>query len=87
LLYLALAGSVIAFVLYFWLLQRVSMKAMSTLVFLFPVIALIADAIGERNQRIGWREMVAVVVILGGMGIGYWGVRNRAAAPAPAAAT
>lgn len=87
LLYLALAGSVIAFVLYFWLLQRVSMKAMSTLVFLFPVIALIADAIGERNQRIGWREMVAVVVILGGMGIGYWGVRNRAAVPAPAAAT
>ena len=78
LLYLALAGSVVAFVLYFWLLQRVSMKAMSSLVFLFPVIALLADAIGEHSQRIGGRELVAVAVILGGMGIGYWGVRRRA---------
>ena len=77
LLYLALAGSVVAFVLYFWLLQRVSMKAMSTLVFLFPVIALIADAIGEHSQPIGGRELIAVAVILGGMGIGYWGVRRR----------
>ncbi len=77
LLYLALAGSVVAFVLYFWLLQRVSMKAMSTLVFLFPVIALVADAIGEHSQQIGGRELAAVAVILAGMGIGYWGVRRR----------
>ncbi len=53
------------------------MKAMSTLVFLFPVIALIADAIGEHSQPIGGRELIAVAVILGGMGIGYWGVRRR----------
>jgi drug/metabolite transporter (DMT)-like permease len=80
LLYLAIAGSVIAFVLYFWLLQRVSMKAMSALVFLFPIIALVADAIGEQRSVFTMREFVAVVVILLGMTIGYLGIRQRALA-------
>jgi drug/metabolite transporter (DMT)-like permease len=82
LFYLAIAGSVIAFVLYFWLLSRVSMKVMSIMVFVFPVIALVADAVWEPNGRLRLHELVAVIVILAGMAIGWHGMKQREAAAA-----
>ncbi|HUS69021.1 MAG TPA: DMT family transporter, partial [Kofleriaceae bacterium] len=48
LLYLAVLGSVVTFVCYFYLLQRVTLMTASTLVLIQPVIALLVDAAWER---------------------------------------
>ena len=69
LLYLALVGSVVAFLSYFWLLDQTSMLLTSTLVFVYPLVALVADALFERDRamRLGARSYLGVAIILGGL--------------------
>lgn len=43
--YLAVIGSAVAFLVYFWLLGRTSLSVASTLVFVFPLVALATDAL------------------------------------------
>ena len=49
LLYLAVVGSVTVFLLYFWLLDRTSLQVTSTLVFTYPLVAIVTDALFERE--------------------------------------
>lgn len=67
LLYLAVFGSVIAFLCYFWLLGKTSLLVTSTLVFVFPLIALITDALFENDVRLGPRAYLGVAITLGGL--------------------
>jgi len=67
LLYLAIVGSVIAFVSYFYLLQRVSLMTATTLVFLQPLIALCADALWEEQIRILPRTYAGAALTLCGV--------------------
>ena len=75
LLYLAVVGTVVAFVVYFWLLRRVSVMTTSTLVFVFPLIALAVDAAFERELQLEPRAYVGVALTLCGLAIS---VRGRA---------
>ena len=38
-------GTVVAFVVYFWMLRRTTLLVTSTLVFVFPLVALVTDAL------------------------------------------
>ena len=83
--YLALIGTAVAFAGYFYLLPRVSLMTLSTLVFVQPLIALVVDALFER-QRIPARAYVGVAAILTGMAVNLGGAiissaRARRAAP------
>lgn len=69
LLYLAVVGSVIAFGTYFWLLQRISLMAISTLVFVIPLVSLAVDAAWEREIRLGARTYVGAAIILAGLAL------------------
>jgi drug/metabolite transporter (DMT)-like permease len=69
LLYLAVVGSVFAFLLYFWLLNRTSLIVTSTLVFVFPLVALLTDALFEREIALGPRAYIGAAVTLGGLGV------------------
>lgn len=69
LLYLAVFGSVIAFGTYFWLLRRLSLMAVSTLVFVLPLISLAVDALWEREVRLGARAYAGVAVTLAGLAV------------------
>lgn len=69
LVYLAVVGSVVAFLLYFWLLDRTSLIVTSTLVFVFPLVALVADALFEREIVLGPRAYVGVAITLGGLAV------------------
>jgi putative membrane protein PagO len=82
LLYLALVGTVGAFLLYFWLLDKTNLQVTSTLVFVFPLIALVTDALFEHELRLGARGYLGAAITLGGLAVSL----RRRSAPVPAAA-
>lgn len=69
LLYLAIVGSVIAFLSYFWLLGRTGLQVTSTLVFVFPLVALVIDALFERELPLGPRAYLGAAITLCGLGV------------------
>ena len=69
LLYLALVGTVGAFGLFFWLLNKVSLQVSSTLVFVFPLIALVTDALFEREIPLTARAYAGAAITLGGLAV------------------
>jgi drug/metabolite transporter (DMT)-like permease len=69
LFYLAVIGSAVAFLLYFWLLERTSLLVTSTLVFLFPLVALITDALFEHAIPLGPRAYLGAAITLGGLAV------------------
>lgn len=68
-LYLAVIGSALAFVLYFWLLERTSLLVTSTLVFLFPLVALVTDALFEHAIPLGPRAYLGAAITLSGLAV------------------
>jgi drug/metabolite transporter (DMT)-like permease len=82
LLYLALVGSVIVFAVYFYLLKHMSLIATSMLVFIEPVLALIIDAIWERQIRLTPQAYLGAAVTLVGVGVSLLIGRRTDAAPA-----
>jgi drug/metabolite transporter (DMT)-like permease len=69
LLYLAVVGSVIAFLAYFWLIGKTTLVIASSLVFVYPLVALITDAVFERELVLGARAYVGAGVTLAGLGV------------------
>jgi drug/metabolite transporter (DMT)-like permease len=81
LLYLAIFGSVVAFALFFHLLQHMSLTAVSTLLFVEPVLALLIDAAWEREIRLGVRAYAGAALTLVGVAITLSPRRERARNP------
>lgn len=75
LLYLAVIGSVVAFLAYFWLLQRTSLLVTSTLVFVYPLVAIVTDALFE-SETLTVRGYVGAAITLGGLGVSLRRTRN-----------
>jgi drug/metabolite transporter (DMT)-like permease len=73
-LYLALVGSVVAFLLFYWLLRRMDVTKVLLISLVTPVlaVALGAAALGE---RLGARAFLGAAMILGGV---FLGVRRLA---------
>lgn len=69
LVYLALVGSVIAFLAYFWLLERTTLLVTSTLVFVYPLVAIAVDALFERELPLGPRAYVGAAITLAGLAV------------------
>jgi len=67
LLYLAVIGSVVAFLAYFWLLDRTGLQVTSTLVFVFPLVALAIDAAFEHELPLGPRAYLGAAITLCGL--------------------
>ncbi|HTE51546.1 MAG TPA: DMT family transporter [Kofleriaceae bacterium] len=85
LFYLAILGSVVTFVCYFYLLRRVSLMTASSLVLVQPVIALLVDALWEDEVRLVARSYAGAAITLAGVALGLvwkWRVGRRAAASA-----
>lgn len=79
LLYLAIVGSVVAFLAYFWLLGQTSLVVTSTLVFVFPLVALGVDALLEHDIPITARTYVGAAITLGGLAVTLGGALIAAA--------
>jgi drug/metabolite transporter (DMT)-like permease len=67
--YLAAIGSVVAFLCYFWMLDRTSLLVASTLVFVFPLVALATDALFEHEIALGPRAYVGAAITLAGLAV------------------
>ena len=83
LFYLAILGSVVTFVCYFYLLKRVSLMTVSTLVLIQPVLALLVDAVWEEEVRLVGRSYLGVALTFSGVAtaLGWkWHSARRAAA-------
>ena len=69
LFYLAIVGSVIAFLVYFWLLRATTLLLTSTLVFVYPLVALAIDAAFERAITLGPRAYIGAAITLAGLAV------------------
>ena len=67
--YLAIMGTVVAFLCYFWLLRKTSLLVTSTQVFVFPLVALITDALFERAISLGPRAYLGAAITLAGLAV------------------
>lgn len=72
LFYLAVFGSVIAFLSYFWMLQRVRVVTANSLVVVFPLVALIVDALWE-STKLGAGAYLAAALTLAGLAVSTLG--------------
>jgi drug/metabolite transporter (DMT)-like permease len=77
LVYLAVFGSVITFWAWLWLLQRLSLMVTSTLVFVLPVVALVVDALFERELRLGARAYLGIAIVFAGLAVALATRRRR----------
>jgi drug/metabolite transporter (DMT)-like permease len=80
LIYLAVFGSVVAFATWLFLLQRLSLMATGTLVFVLPVVALVVDGLWEHQLHLGARAYLGIAIVLAGLGVSLLTRRRR---PAP----
>jgi drug/metabolite transporter (DMT)-like permease len=78
LLYLTVMGSVVTFALYFFLIRRLSLSAVSTLVLIEPILALAIDTAWERQVRLGPSAYLGAALTLGGVALSLWGRRRPA---------
>jgi drug/metabolite transporter (DMT)-like permease len=67
--YLAIVGSVVAFLLYFWLLGKTSLLVTSTLVFVYPLVAILVDRMFEHALVLGPRAYLGAAITLGGLAV------------------
>jgi drug/metabolite transporter (DMT)-like permease len=74
--YLTVVGSVVAFLLYYWLIRHIEV----TRVLLIPLVTpLVAVALGFLflDERVGWGTAVGGGAILGGVGLAVWNGGRR----------
>jgi drug/metabolite transporter (DMT)-like permease len=84
LLYLAVVGSVIAFVLYYWLVLKIDVTKSMLIALVTPVVAVILGMI-VLDEEIGWRTLIGGAMIM--TGISFIVLRRSKKKPAEAALT
>lgn len=73
LLYLAVVGSVIAFLLYYWLVLQIDVTKSMLIALVTPVVAVILGMI-VLDEEIGWRTLIGGAIIM--IGISFIVVRR-----------
>ena len=84
LFYLAVVGSVIAFVLYYWLVLNIDVTKSMLIALVTPVVAVILGMI-VLDEEIGWRTLIGGAMIM--IGISFIVVRRARKKPDEAALT
>ena len=67
LLYLAVVGSVIAFLLYYWLMQNMDVTKSMLISLVTPVVAVILGML-VLDEQLSWRTLVGGAMIIAGIG-------------------
>jgi len=84
-LYLALAGSVVAYGLYTWLVNHWDLSRISFIAVVAPVVAVFLGAL-VRHERLTAAEISGALLVIVGLTLGIMSDRRPAAAAAPALA-
>lgn len=75
-LYLGMVGSATAFVLYYWLLKKLSAITLSFIIYITPIVAIIADWI-VFGETIALKTFVGMLLIFGGVALSQKGNIKR----------
>ena len=70
-LYLGVIGSAFAFVLFYWLLQRMSPITLSLIIYITPLVALVFDFV-VFEEMISFRALLGMGIIFAGIGLTHW---------------
>jgi drug/metabolite transporter (DMT)-like permease len=81
-LYLAIVGSVIAFILYYWLVQHMDVTKSMLIALVTPVFAVLLGLV-VLDERLNWRTLVGAALIISGIALIVF--RRRSATTAMAA--
>lgn len=68
LFYLAIVGSCIAFVAYYWLVKQVRVTTAALIIFIIPIVAMFLDWL-VLNESLNWRMLVGSGLVVGGVGL------------------
>ena len=68
LLYLAIVGSVIAFILYYWLVQHMDVTKSMLIALVTPVTAVVLGMI-VLGEQLDWRTLAGGVLVLSGIAL------------------
>ena len=68
LFYLAVVGSVIAFILYYWLVQNMDVTKSMMIALVTPVVAVILGMV-VLHEQLSWRTVVGGAMIMSGIGL------------------
>lgn len=74
--YLGVFGSVVALGAYFYLIKRVRLMTLATLVFFPPVIALVVDAVWEKAVALGPGSYLGIAVTLLGVAVSIFSAKR-----------
>jgi len=75
--YLAIAGSVVAFLIYFWLLKKWSATSASFVFLLTPALALLLGVLVRHEHPTGWSALGVVLILAGVLLAVSKGVENE----------
>ncbi len=81
LMYLAVVGTVIAFLMYYWLIQHMDVTKTMLISLVTPVVAVILGML-VLDEQLSWRTLVGGAMIIAG--IGFIVVRRPRTSPVPA---
>ena len=82
LLYLAVVGSVIAFLMYYWLIQKMDVTKTMLISLVTPVVAVILGML-VLDEQLSWRTLVGGAMIMAGIGFIVVRKPRTSAVPAP----
>jgi drug/metabolite transporter (DMT)-like permease len=68
LIYLAIVGSVVAFMLYYWLVQHMDVTNTMLIALVTPVVAVILGML-VLDEKLGWRTIAGGAMIMSGIGM------------------
>ena len=68
LFYLAIVGSVIAFLLYYWLVHNMDVTKSMMIALVTPVVAVVLGMV-VLGEELNWRTIVGGVMIMAGIGL------------------
>jgi drug/metabolite transporter (DMT)-like permease len=80
LFYLAIVGSVVAFLLYYWLVQHMDVTKTMLVALVTPVVAVLLGIV-VLNEELNWRTFAGGAMIISG--ISFIVLRRNRATPAP----
>jgi putative membrane protein PagO len=75
-LYLGAVGSALAFVLYYWLLKKISAITLSFIIYITPVVAIFADWL-VFGETIALKTFVGMLLIFAGIALSQKGMIRR----------
>jgi drug/metabolite transporter (DMT)-like permease len=83
LFYLAIVGTVVAFMLYYWLVQHMDVTKTMLIALVTPIIAVLLGMV-VLNEELNWRTVVGGAMIMAGIALIVLWRRKKSPEPVPA---